>query len=294
MIIPQPISQGDTIGIVAPASPFEQTQLEKGMALIRQMGFKVQVPEDIMAPEGYLSNTDTVRAGHINQYFADKQIKAIVCARGGFGSSRILPLIDYDLVRNNPKIFIGFSDITFLLNGFYKKCGLVTFHGPMATTLAESDRTSQKAFHQVLQTTGNSISLSQCDIICSGNASGPVIGGNLTTLCHLAGTPFLPDSKGCLLLIEDKGEALYRIDRMMVHLEQAGFLSGISGLILGTFTDCGKYNDIVSLMHAFCMRSEIPLVAGFGAGHGEKNMTIPIGLPGVLDTVAMEIRFKKQ
>ena len=291
MTIPHPISQGDTIGILAPASPYEQASLEKGIDLIRQMGFKVQLPENIMVPNGYLSNSDAVRAGHINQYFADTNIKAIVCARGGFGASRILPFIDYDIIRKNPKIFIGFSDITFLLNGFYATCGLVTFHGPMVTTLAQSDKASQDAFLQALQTTGGPISLKGCEMIGTGKVSGPVIGGNLTTLCHLMGTPFQPDSKGCILFIEDRGEALYRIDRMMVHLEQTGFLRGIRGLIIGTFKDCGTYEEIISLMRDMGMKLNIPLVAGFGAGHGTANLTIPIGLPGELDTAAMEIRF---
>ena len=179
------------------------------------------------------------------------------------------------------------------MNAFYQKCGLVTFHGPMATTLPASDDASQAAFLKSLKKMDSPISLKECDVVYPGTVSGPLIGGNLTALCHLMGTPYQPDSDGCLLFIEDRGEALYRIDRMMVHLEQAGFLKGIKGMILGMFEGCGNYEGIVSLMSEVCLKLKIPLVSGFGAGHGNKNLTIPIGLPGVLDTAAMEIKFEK-
>ena len=292
MIIPQPLSLGDTIGIVAPAGPSDPDKLNRGSELIREMGYKTILPKFSGDSGGYLSAPDEIRARQLNRYFNDPSIKAVLCARGGYGSSRILNRIDYAAVKKYPKLFIGFSDITFLHSAIYKKCGLVTFHGPLATTLASSDRLSKDAFQRILNFPGDPLlPLDGCRVVSSGRASGPIIGGNLTCLCHLMGTAYQPDSRGHLLFLEDKGEAVYRIDRMFTHLQSAGFLDHISGLILGSFESCGPYEQVIDIADEICCKKKIPVIAGFGAGHGKRNLTLPFGLPAVLDTEACSLRF---
>ncbi|MBU4054108.1 MAG: LD-carboxypeptidase [Proteobacteria bacterium] len=293
MMIPEPLKKGDTIGILAPASPFDPIRLEQGVSLISAMGFKTAIPKELYGSNGYLSAPDAIRADHIHRYFSNKNIKAIVCARGGYGSIRILSLLDYDLIGKNPKIFMGFSDITLLLAAFYSKCGLVTFHGPMVATLPSSDPVSRESFFNSLTLSSPlEMSLAEGVVICHGKAMGPLMGGNLTNLCHLMGTPFQPDSRGHILFLEDRGEALYRIDRMLTHLRLAGFLNGIRGLILGAFEGCGDYEAIMGLADEMCGGGEIPIFAGLGSGHGKRNLTLPMGLPAVLDTENGSLMFQ--
>jgi muramoyltetrapeptide carboxypeptidase len=292
MKIPQPLNRGDTIGILAPASPFDMMRLERGISILSSMGFHTVFPKELMNAEGYLAAPDSIRADHIHRYFSDKTIKAILCARGGYGSMRILPMLDFDLIGKNPKIFMGFSDITVLLAAFYKKCGLVTFHGPMASTLPSSDSLSRDSFLNTLTSSVHSpLSLAECSVIYEGKASGSLIGGNLTNLCHLMGTPYQPDSRGHILLIEERGEALYRIDRMFTHLRLAGFLEGIRGMILGAFEGCGEYEAVTEIADDICGGLGIPIIAGFGSGHGKRNLTLPMGLPAVLDTEKLSLEF---
>jgi muramoyltetrapeptide carboxypeptidase len=293
MNIPQPLKKGDTIGILAPASPFDPARLEQGISLLSSMGFHTIFPGELMHGEGYLSAPDSIRADHIHRYFSDKNIKAIVCARGGYGSIRILPILDYSLIGKNPKIFMGFSDITLLLTTFYQQCDLVTFHGPMVCTLPSSDALTRGFFLKVLTSARPSnISLDKCSVISHGKASGPMIGGNLTNLCHLMGTSFQPDPRGHILFLEDRGEALYRIDRMLTHLRLAGFFEGIKGLILGGFEGCGDYQAVTGIVDEICGGGKIPIIAGFGSGHGKRNLTLPIGFPVVLDTEKCSLMFK--
>jgi muramoyltetrapeptide carboxypeptidase len=293
MKIPQPLNKGDTIGILAPASPFDMAKLERGIAILRSMGFKTVFPKELIHADGYLSAPDSIRAEHIHRYFSDQTIRAIVCARGGYGSIRILPLLDYDLISKNPKIFVGFSDVSLLLAAFYKKTGLVTYHGPMACTLPTTDPVSRESFVKVLTSVRPpAISLGECPVISHGKAAGPLIGGNLTILCHLMGTPYQPETKGHILFLEDRGEALYRIDRMFTHLRLAGVLDGIKGLILGAFEGCGAYEAVMGIVDEICGGGKIPVISGFGSGHGKRNLTLPVGLPAVLDTEKRSLVFK--
>lgn len=283
--IPERLLPHDIIGIVAPASPFDLNKFKEGVKLIESMGFQVDIPDRLFNSNGYLSASDTDRAEQINRYFGDKRIKAILCARGGYGSIRVLSSLDFETIQKNPKIFIGFSDITVLLTAFYGKCGFPVFHGPMVTTLPDSDQDSQAALKDILTFSGSlKLPLDICEIEQSGKVRSPVGGGNLTSLCHLMGTAYGMDFNGHILFLEDRGEALYRIDRMLTHLKLAGCFNNIKGLILGSFEACGKYRDVVDLAKEIVQRDDIPVISGFGAGHGRRNMSIPIGLPAMLDT----------
>lgn len=290
--IPQPLNPGECIGIVAPASAFDIKKFESGIGVLSSMGFRLDIPEGLLNPNGYLSSSDESRAMHINRYFADPDIKAIFCARGGYGAIRLLEWLDWETIRKNPKIFVGYSDITVLLSAFYVKCRFAVFHGPMVATLTDSDEESKSALLAAL--TGRNpypFSLEDCRTLIPGRGKGPVIGGNLTSLCHLMGTSYAPETKNHIVFLEDRGEAPYRIDRMLAHLSLAGCFEDIAGLVLGSFTECGEYHDIERLAADVLPHRDVPLVSGLNAGHCGRNLTIPLGVPAILDTDSRMLSF---
>ncbi len=284
-ILPKSLSPGDNIGIIAPASPFDKNKFLKGIAVLESIGFKTVFSQKIFEAHEFLAGSDPHRAHLLNSMFADPSIKAIWCARGGYGSLRILPLIDYNIVRSNPKVFIGCSDISAILNIFLSKCGMVTFHGPMIESLGYANKQTIQALNDILLTDQPLTLKSENKfVISSGTASGIVAGGNLTTLCHLTGTPFSPNLKKKILLIEDVGEAPYRIDRMLTQMKLAGSFRQIAGVILGLFKNCGESDQIYRIVDDAFSDFHIPVLAGFNIGHDEPNLTVPIGIKARIDT----------
>jgi len=290
---PPRLKAGDTIGIAAPAGPFRTDLFTQGMDILRDMGFKVQIPDAVFQREGFLAGPDEVRADVINTLFGDPDIHGILCARGGYGSTRVLPHLDWAVIRRHPKVFVGFSDITVLHCVLLDRAGLVTFHGPMGTTLAKATEASLSLLQRVL-TSDVPVDLKPFEgvVLNHGEAEGKIIGGNLAMLCHLVGTPYQPSFDGCLLFIEDVTEAPYRIDRMLVQMTLAGCFDGVAGLVLGQFQDCGISAEI----HDVFMRTfgplGIPVVAGFPIGHGEENATLPIGLRARLNTRPPQLTYQ--
>ncbi|MGD2271129.1 MAG: LD-carboxypeptidase [Desulfobacterales bacterium] len=284
IITPPRLRPGDTIGIAAPASPFDRQDYEQGIATLQSLGYLTRVSRDIFLQNGYLAGSDLQRAKLINRFFADRSIKAILCARGGYGSMRILPLLDFALIRKNPKIFVGFSDITALLAALYEKSRLVTYHGPLLTTLGESDQNSKDALILALSSHEKiDIRLPKGITVVSGSVAGPVLAGNLTTLCHLVGTPYEPSLEGHILLLEDKGEATYRLDRMLVQMKFAGCFEGLAGMVLGSFERCGQQKELLSVVRDIFAPFPFPILAGLDMGHSRSNLTIPIGREATLD-----------
>ncbi len=282
--VPARIKPGDTIGIVAPAGPFDRQTFLRGVHTIEDMGFEIFIPPGLFEKNRYLAGSDNHRVQLVNQLFADTSVDAIICARGGYGSMRILSLLDYDAIQSNPKVFIGFSDITTLLSVLFSRCNLVTFHGPVITSLADaSEETKLSLFSNLTSDNNQEIFLSGGKTIIPGVASGEVCGGNLTMLCHLVGTPFAPDFENKILFLEDRGEAPYRIDRMLVHMALAGCFRGLSGIILGTFEECGPIEDVIKIIAEVFEKYSIPILAGLDAGHGRHNLTIPLGIEATLD-----------
>ena len=244
-VLPPRLKSGDTIGIAAPAGPFEADLFEKGVTVLRGMGFEVHIPEAIFQRNGFLAGPDETRAGVLNALFRDPGIAAILCARGGYGSTRVLPFLDWAAIRHNPKPFVGFSDITVLHSLLRERAGLVSFHGPMGTTLATAGEATLAQFRQTLMSPSPvDLEPSGVEVLRRGSAEGRVVGGNLSMLCHLVGTPYAPNFDGCLLLLEDVAEAPYRIDRMLVQMFLAGCFDKVRGLVLGQFEDCGALDDI--------------------------------------------------
>ncbi len=294
LIKPQILREGDTIGIAAPASPFDRQAFDKGVETLESMGFQVKIPEAIFHTEGYLAGSDADRAALVMELFQDDALRAIFCARGGFGSMKLLPLLDFDAMARHPKILVGFSDITALLVAIYKYCGMVTFHGPLVTTLGKgSGKTSKALLEAISSPTPLTLTPDDPVVLAQGQASGPVVGGNLTMLTHLMGTPYEPPLDGHILFLEDRGEAPYRIDRMLTQLDLGGHLDRIAGLVLGSFEGCGPLDEVCHIVKAVFQNTEIPILAGFDLGHGQDNMTVPLGLDADLDTEEGTLRFKK-
>jgi muramoyltetrapeptide carboxypeptidase len=282
-IVPPRLKPGDTIGVVAPASPFDREKFDNGIAVLKSFGFRVHIPDNLFDTEKYLAGSDQHRADILNRLFEDKAVNGIICARGGYGSIRILSLIDYNMIKENPKIFCGFSDISAILSALYSRSGLVVFHGPVVTSLGNSTDLTKKGLLTAFTTDEIMNIEAEAGItIQSGAARGPVTGGNLTTLCHLVGTPFEPDFKNHILFLEDRGEAVYRLDRMLAHMHLAGCFEGIAGLIIGSFEDCGPMDDIFELFAAVFDEYRVPILGGFDAGHGKSNVTIPMGVEAEL------------
>lgn len=224
--------------------------------------------------------------------FADPEIRAVICARGGYGALRILPLIDFDLVRAHPKLLIGFSDVSALLTTVVSGIGMPALHGPMVASLGKSSSSTRQAFSRMLLNTDlPSIAPEHPVIVKAGNASGILIGGNLTTLCHLVGTPFMPDFSGCILLLEDVGELPYRIDRMLVQMKMAGCFDRLAGIVLGSFKNCGAPDDLYLIFRDIFENAEIPIMAGFEVGHDEPNLCVPVGIRATLDTDSARLAF---
>ncbi len=282
--LPARLKPGDKIGIVAPAGPFDRDEFEQGLNVLQEMGFEVYVPGGLLDARGYLAGTDEHRAEAVNQLFADESIDAMICARGGYGSLRILPLLDYDTIAQNPKVFTGFSDITALLTVLFDRCGLVTFHGPVVTSLADAHELTVSSLFRTITSDGKlEIDVSNGAPLQAGAATGIVCGGNLATICHLVGTPFAPNFAGKILFLEDRAEPPYKIDRMLMQMKLAGCFEGIAGIVLGSFEDCGSAEDLFRIVKDICGTARIPILGGLDSGHGRLNLTLPMGVEATLD-----------
>lgn len=291
LVKPKALFPGATIGIVAPASWAKDFKLRRGLKWLQKSGFKTKLFLSPILKYGYLSGPDEVRARLFNQAFADKGVDAIICARGGYGSLRILDKIDYALVKKNPKIFVGFSDITALHLALYKKTGLCTFHGPMVADFGTAYNrkyllqtlTSKKPFGLITLPKG-----CKPKFLRPGKATGPLLGGNLSLIAKLCGTPFFPSLKGVILFLEDTGEYPHRIDGYLAQLRLAGVFNQISGLILAEFTKTGplKKNELPlrTVFADFFHNAPFPIALNFPFGHSANKFTLPLGIRATLDS----------
>jgi len=289
---PPRLKHGDVIGIAAPSSPFDSELMARGTAVLKNLGFQVIIPPVIYQKDGYHAGSDTQRAEAVVQLVSDPSIRAVFCVRGGFGAMKILPWINFDRIRWARKIFIGFSDVSALLSTLYGRCGWVTFHGPMVTSLADASDETVASLMTALTSSAPVCMKAHCPVVgIPGRAVGPVTGGNLTTLCHLVGTPYAPRFRGHILFLEERGEALYRIDRMLNQMKMAGCMDGVMGVALGRFDGCGAIKTVVEMLKTVLDDDGIPIVSGFDIGHGDPNLTVPIGMNATLETDAAMLLF---
>ncbi|MAU72263.1 MAG: LD-carboxypeptidase [Pseudozobellia sp.] len=306
-ILPKRIKKGDTIGLIAPGYAVKPEVLENVIKTLEKIGLKPYHTSRIVGNHGYFSNTDEERAKDLNEMFANDKIDAILCARGGYGCTRIMSKIDYNNIKNNPKVLIGFSDVTALLNGIYKETGLVTFHGPVGSTL--DDSYSIEYLKNVVMKAKNKLLIENVDLdakkkidpeyerytITSGTAHGKIVGGSLTLINALIGTPHELDFTNAIVCIEDVEEAPYRIDRMLTQLIEGKTFKNASGIAFGVCAGCNESTNPLSfsLKDVILDRIKplgIPAVYGMSFGHVENNFTFPIGIKAQLNANQMTLQ----
>lgn len=298
LLKPPRLQTGDTVGLVSPASPILKEHLKWIQLQLGQQELTVKVAPHVLSEYGYLAGTDQQRANDINQMFADPTVKAIIATGGGWGSSRILSLLDYDLIRQHPKIVLGYSDITALLLGLYTQTGLVTFHGLLGTSLWNSYSVSwlQKLLFEGQTLTFQNPPHVRVETIYPGQGRGRLIGGNLSVLSALVGSKYLPNWQNTILFVEDVGEDIYRIDRMLTHLKLAGILEQLSGFIFGQCTFCtpGEGNEpsltLPQVLTDLIQPLKIPAWYGSMIGHIREQFTLPLGIEVEIDTQKGTIR----
>ncbi|MFC1838895.1 LD-carboxypeptidase [Thermodesulfobacteriota bacterium] len=292
-IIPERLRQGDTIGLVAPAGPVTPEEIQPTIRMLKDRGFSVMEGANLYKNQEYLAGSDEERLHDLHFMFHQDHVKALFCVRGGYGTPRLLEKIDYDLIKKNPRIIAGYSDITALMLAIHKVTGLVVFHGQMARGVTDVEDRNINSLLELLSSDGNiKIELNVEHVLRGGKARGKLLGGNLSLISSLAGTPYLPSLNGNILLIEDRGEPLYRIDRMLTQLKLNGLLDNPGGVIIGNFIDCGDILDINRLVISF-IPDGCPVYSGFPIGHGDENRAIPIGAGAVLDTDELSLSFTR-
>jgi muramoyltetrapeptide carboxypeptidase len=309
VIKPKRLAPGDTVGVVAPATAvFQDVEADIARESLEALGLKVQFGRHLRDRHGYLAGEDKARAEDINRFFADASIAAVLPIRGGWGSARVLPYLDFDVIKRNPKILMGYSDITALHNSIQAKTGLVTFHGPNgggrwdawsvewvkkilfgaeAVTMDNpKDLSARNALTQVDNRTRT---------ITPGKARGRMMGGNLTVLTAILGSPYVPDYSGAILFLEDVQENLYRIDRMLTSLKLAGILDKAKGVVFGTCSQCGPGNDnyaaltMEEILADHIKSLGVPAWQGAMIGHDQPQWTVPFGLDVDIDATACTV-----
>lgn len=301
VIKPPRLKSGDKLGIVAPGSYISEEELQDSIKNLNQLGFETTHSEKILLQSGYFAGSDKDRADDLMEKFLDKSVKGIVCARGGYGCSRILPMLDYDVIRSNPKALIGYSDITALLYGIYQKSGLITFHGPVGTS--SFNDYSVDNFKRVLMnpersktfknsTSGEDENVYGVTSIVKGKGKGRLVGGNLSIMVSLIGTEYDVDYSGKIIFIEEVGEEPYRVDRMLTQLIQAGKFDHAAGIMMGIFRKCevkensdltAKSFNLMEVLQDRFGNFKIPVVYGMSFGHVKDKFTIPFGALAELD-----------
>lgn len=304
MIKPRPLRRGDTIGLVGISGAMHDPEVnfDKMMAVIDDMGYKVILADSCREQYGYLSGTDESRAKGLNQMFRDDRVDAVVCMRGGYGVARMLDLVDFDAIRANPKLLLGYSDITALHTAIHELCGLVTFHGPMPCRgWMEFDDFTRESLVRAVSTT-EPLGLIQNPegakpaCIVPGKCSGMLVGGNLTLIASACGTPYALDVTDKILLLEDVGEYVYRLDSMMTQLRQAGMFDKCAGVVLGGFTNCTEEYEHYALHLDDIIRDIIvpagkPVLGNMSIGHMGTKITVPLGVQCTLDAEAGTLEF---
>jgi muramoyltetrapeptide carboxypeptidase len=287
VIVPRLLSRGDVVRVIAPASPFDPELLAQGLVALRdRLGFVPRHREDMFTRRRYLAGDDARRADEWREAVADPEARAIFCARGGYGTMRILPAVDPAPLLAAPKILVGFSDIT-AIHAVLNRAGLATVHGPVLTQLGRAPQAAVDHLAALLTRApaadpsappAPGAGLEGTAVVRPGVVEGPVLGGSLTLLAHLCGTAFQPSLAGAILAIEDVDEKPYRLDRYLTQLRLAGALQGVAGIALGQFTQCDALGvEGVEVMRDWAAELGVPAALGFPFGHEDANFALPLG-----------------
>jgi muramoyltetrapeptide carboxypeptidase len=290
LIYPPKLNRGDVVALMAPAGAiFNDDTTPKATAALEAMGFRVKVGETASKKFGYLAGDDQFRASEFMKFIADKEVKAIVALRGGWGCARMLRYIDMTLIPDNPKVICGFSDITTLLLAITKQTGLVTFHGPVGNSTWEGMTTEN--FLDVVQARRTPVAMKNPEIkvIRPGTGAGRLYGGNLSIVCSLIGTSYLPDFTESILFLEETEEEPYRVDRLLTQLSMAGILDKLKGVVFGTCAKCEAEEPDQSftldeVLDFHFRNRNYPVIKGFAIGHIKDKFTLPLGVTAELNT----------
>ncbi len=288
------------MGVVAPAGPVDPKELEAGLKVIRGMGFHPVLGDYVYDRKHFLAGEDQDRADDLMAMFENPDIKAIFCARGGYGVNRVLPLLDSKIIRKNPKIVVGSSDITLLLIYLVQKCGLVAFHGPMVAGSfgCKPMRVSKTQYRKMLTGVkdGSRLSAPQARVLQAGTGRGKLVGGCLTLMCRSLKTPWEIQTKGGIVLIEDVNEPAYRIDGMLWQLKSAGKFRGVKDILVGEMINCrfaeGQKGTLADLFREIIPNRNIPVLTQVPVGHGNEMWTLPLGVEATLDTETKSLKLK--
>lgn len=302
LIRPKKLSQGDKVGVVAPAGPVDLQELEAGLKVVRGMGFQPVLGDHVKDRQHFLAGKDKDRAGDLMAMFENPEIKGIFCARGGYGANRILPLLDSRIIRKNPKVVVGSSDITLLLIYLTQTCGLVAFHGPMVSGSfgCKPMKISKTQFRKMVTGVkeGGLLTAPQAHVLQEGTARGRLVGGCLTLLCRSLKTPYEIQTGNGILLIEDVNEPAYRIDGMLWQLKTAGKFRGVKGIVFGEMVNCrfdeGQKGQLDDLIRDMLPKRSIPVLTHCPVGHGNEMWTLPLGIEATLDTQTRSLRLKSK
>ena len=292
LIKPKKLEKGDVIGIIAPSSPVQDTErIEKGVKYLESLGYRVLLGNSVYSSHGYLAGNDSERLDDLHSMFKNKDVKAIIALRGGFGTTRLLDQINYRVIRENPKILVGYSDITALQMVIYSQCKMVTFAGPMLATDFGGDigPFTEENFWKMITSNKKVGKLYNPEdekffILNKGRDEGVLLGGNLSVLCSIAGSKYLPSFKKSILLLEEINEPPYRVDRMLTHLRLTGLFKDILGIILGRFVDCYESDSTKQTLTLNEVIAEhltplkMPVLYNFKHGHIPDTLTVPIGV----------------
>ncbi len=304
LVRPPRLKPGDKVGLVNPATAaFDTMAIDVAKESLEAMGLEPVLGPNYFARRGYLAGSDAERASDIMTFVEEPEIKGL-WARGGWGSARVLPYLDFDKIRANPKVIVGYSDSTALLSGIHRKSGLLVFHGAFPRTTFTAEHQRELLFNGATPLLENPAEVSKGETVQTehrirtlrpGKAAGRLLGGNLTVLTSIVGTPYLPDFEGAILFIEDVDEAVYRIDRMLTQLALSGALAKLSGFIFGRCTDCppGKGHGSLTLEEVIqdhVLPLGIPAFRGSMIGHISDQFTLPLGAEVEMDAAAGTLR----
>lgn len=273
---PKPLQCGDTVALLAPSGICDHVKLESGIRTLQNMDLKVQVMESCHASHDYLAGPDALRLRDLHIAFEDHKIKGILAARGGYGVARLLPYLDYKMISQNPKVFVGFSDVTALHIVLNQFCGLVTFHGPMlASCFADAHPQTLASFkHMIMEGTGDKLSIRS---LYPGTATGILTGGNLSVIASTLGTPYEIRTRGRILFLEEIQEAPYRVDRLLLQLKLSGKLSDAAAIIFGDFSP-ESLDSLHVAIEELVIPEKKPTLWGLPCGHSQPNITLPLGV----------------
>jgi muramoyltetrapeptide carboxypeptidase len=291
MRLPPPLAEGARVALVAPAGPLRGSrELDVAIANARSLGWEPTAGASVLAREGYLAGGDAERVRDLNAALTDDTVDAIWCVRGGYGMMRLLPRVDFHALARRPRAIIGYSDVTALHAAASTRCELVSYHGPTARETL-SDFSRESLVRAVVARRDPCGAATGARTIRSGVVEGRLVGGNLSILAALAGTPYAPDYRGAILVLEDVGEPAYRVDRMLTQLALAGSLGRIAGLVAGHFTEATPGHELASetldaLLREVADSAGVPAIAGAPIGHVGEQWTIPLGAVARLDADA--------